>query len=141
MRGHTFAAGALAALTVAAGMSVTTPAAHASNFGNELNGTYRYYANGDFAMVNEVKKKMPKIDEVWTVVDRNIPEWQFCPDGLVAPGEQRFQFWGFEPMSGEREMTITNFLVGRQRTVSPSGSCGRNQPLVIETPMKLEQLS
>lgn len=175
MRGHTFAAGALAALTVAAGMSVATPAAHASNFGNELNGTYRYYSNGDFAMVNEVKKKMPTIDEVWTlssscvspvecegtvtssagwtarmyygypntywVVDRNIPEWQFCPDGLVAPGEQRFQFWGFEPMSGEREMKITNFLVGRQRTVSPSGSCGRNQPLVIETPMKLEQLS
>ena len=28
-----------------------------------------------------------------------------------------------------------------QRTNSPSGSCGRNQPLVIETPLKFEQLS
>ena len=38
-------------------------------------------------------------------------------------------------------MKITNFMVGRQRTNSPSGSCGTNKPLVIETPLKLEQLS
>jgi hypothetical protein len=75
------------------------------------------------------------------VVDRNIAEWQFCPGGAIAPGEQRFQFWGYDPISGERIMSIKNFLVGRQRTNSPSGSCGTNQPLVIETPLKLEQLS
>jgi hypothetical protein len=173
MRGHKIAAGAAVAITVAATLSAT-PAAHASDFGNELNGTYRYHANGDFALVNDVRKDMPTIDETWTlssscvspvecegtavssagwtarlwygypntywVVDRNIPEWQFCPGGGVAPGEQRFQFWGFDPVPGERNMKITNFLVGRQRTNSPSGSCGRNQPLVIETPMKLEQI-
>lgn len=173
MRGHKIAAVATAAVAVAATVSAT-PAAHASDFGNELNGTYRYYANGDFALVNDVRKDMPTIDETWTlssdcvspvecegtavssagwtarlwygypntywVVDRNIPEWQFCPGGGVAPGEQRFQFWGFDPVPGERNMKITNFLVGRQRTNSPSGSCGRNQPLVIETPMKLEQI-
>ena len=174
MRGYTIAAGPVAAMTVAASLSAT-PIANASDFGVELNGTYHYHADGDFAKVNEVRKKMPTIDETWTlssdcvspiecegtavssagwtarlwygypntywVVDRNIAEWQFCPGGGVAPGEQRFQFWGFDPVAGERKMEITNFLVGRQRTNSPSGSCGTNQPLVIETPMKLEQLS
>ena len=173
MRGHKIAAGVLATMTVAATLSAI-PAAHASDFGVELNGTYHYHADGDIALVNEVKKQMPTIDETWTlssscvspiecegtatssagwtarlwygypntywVVDRNIPEWQFCPNGMVAPGEQRFQFWGFDPVRTERKMNITNFLVGRQRTNSPSGSCGTNKPLVIETPMKLEQL-
>jgi hypothetical protein len=174
MGGHKIAAGVIAAMTVASTLSAV-PAAHASDFGVELNGTYNYHANGDFALVNDVRKDMPTIDETWTlssdcvspvecegtatssagwtarlwygypntywVVDRNIPEWQFCPGGGVAPGEQRFQFWGFDPITTERKTSITNFLVGRQRTNSPSGSCGRNQPLVIETPIKLEQLS
>lgn len=175
MRGHTIAAVAVVAITVAASLNAGAPTAYASNFGNELNGTYRVTTNGEFAKVNEVFKDVPTIVETWTlssscvspiecegtaassagwtarlwygypntywVVDRDIPDWQFCPDGLVAPGEQRFQFWGFAPISGERDMKITNFMVGRQRTNSPSGSCGTNQPLVIETPLKLEQLS
>jgi hypothetical protein len=161
-------------MTLAATLSAT-PTASASDFGVELNGTYRYYANGDFALVNYVRKVMPTIDETWTlssscvspvecegtatssagwtarlwygypnvywVVDRNIPEWQFCPGGAIAPGEQRFQFRGVDPVAQEANNKITNFLVGRQRTNSPSGSCGTNMPLVIETPMKLEQLS
>ena len=130
MRGHKIVAGAVAALTVAATLSAT-PTAHASDFGVELNGTYHYHANGDFALVNDVRKDMPTIDETWTlssscvspiecegtatssagwsarlwygypnvywVVDRNIPKWQFCPDGVTAPGEQRFQFRGDRP--------------------------------------------
>jgi hypothetical protein len=174
MRGHKIAAGAVAAMTVAATLCAT-PTAYASDFGVELNGQWHYHANGDFALVNDVRKDMPTIDETWTlssscvspvecegtatssagwtarlwygypntywVVDRIIAEWQFCPGGGTAPGEQRFQFWGFDPVSGERDMKITNFLVGRQRTLSPSGSCGTNKPLVIETPMKLERPS
>jgi hypothetical protein len=174
MRGHKIAVGAVAAVTVAASLAAT-PVARASDFGVELNGTDHYRGNGDFALVNDVRKNMPTIDETWTlssscvspvecegtatssagwtarlwygypntywVVDRTIADWQFCPGGGVAPGEQRFQFWGFDPVATERNMKIVNFLVGRQRTVSPSGSCGTNKPLVIETPMKLEQLS
>ncbi len=173
MRAHKVAAGAAAAMTFAATLSAI-PTANASDFGVELNGTYHYHANGDFALVNDVRKDMPTIDETWTlssscvspiecegtavssagwtarlwygypnvywVVDRNIPEWQFCPGGGVAPGEQRFQFRGVDPVALETKNTITNFLVGRQRTNSPSGSCGTNKPLVIETPMKLEQI-
>jgi hypothetical protein len=169
------AAGAISAITVAASLGAA-PTADASDFGIELNGTYHYHSNGEFAQVNDVYKDEPTVDETWTlssscvspvecegtavssagwtarlwygypntywVVDRPIiPGWQTCPDGTTAPGEQRFQFWGFDPIAGERIMKITNFLVGRQRTISPSGSCGRNQPLVVEMPMKLEQLS
>jgi hypothetical protein len=174
MRGHTIAAGALAAMTIAATLS-PTPAATASDFGNELNGTYHYHANGQFALVNDVRKDMPTIDETWTlssrrvspvecegtavssagwsarlwfgypntywVVDRTIDQWQFCPGGGIAPGEQRFQFAGLDRVREERNEKVTNFLVGRQRTVSPSGSCGTNKPLVIETPIKVEQIS
>jgi hypothetical protein len=174
MRGHKIAAVAAAAVAVAATVSAT-PVAHASDFGVELNGTYHYHANGDIALVNDVKKQMPTIDETWTlssscvspvecegtatssagwtarlwygypntywVVDRNIPEWQFCPGGGVAPGEQRFQFSGVDVVAEEANKRITNFLVGRQRTISPSGSCGTNKPLAIETPMKLEQIA
>jgi hypothetical protein len=143
--------------------------ARASDFGVEINGTYRVTTDGGWAQVNDVYKDEPTIVETWTmssscvspvecegtavssggwtarlwygfpnfywVVDRNIPQWQFCPDGTTAPGEQRFQFAGFDPIATERIMTITNFMIGRQRTISPSGSCGRNQPLVIETPL------
>ncbi|MDG5483984.1 Rv2253/PknI dimerization domain-containing protein [Mycolicibacterium gadium] len=174
MRGYKIAGGVVTALTVAATVG-TIPTAHASDFGMELNGTYHYHANGDIALVNDVKKQMPTIDETWTlssscvspvecegtatssagwsarlwygypntywVVDRNIPEWQFCPGGGVAPGEQRFQFSGVDVVAEESNKRNTNFLVGRQRTLSPSGSCGTNKPLVIETPMLLERLS
>jgi hypothetical protein len=171
---HKIAAGALRAIVIAASLAVT-PVARASDFGVEINGTYRVTTDGGWAQVNDVYKDEPTIVETWTmssscvspvecegtavssggwtarvwygfpnfywVVDRNIPQWQFCPDGTTAPGEQRFQFAGFDPIATERIMTITNFMIGRQRTISPSGSCGRNQPLVIETPLKLEQLS
>lgn len=174
MRGAKFATGVVTALTVAATLSAI-PTTHATDSGIELNGTYRYYSNGDFALVNDVRKDMPTIEETWTlssscvspvecegtatssagwsarlwygypntywVVDRIIDQWQFCPGGGVAPGEQRFQFSGVDPVAEEAGRRITNLLVGRQRTVSPSGSCGSNKPLVIETPMKLEQLS
>ncbi len=112
MRGFTIAAGAIAAMTVAASLSVN-PFGAGIDFGVELNGAYHYHANGDFALVNDVRKDMPTIDETWTltsdcvspvecegtavssagwtarlwygypnaywVVDRTIPEWQFCP--------------------------------------------------------------
>jgi hypothetical protein len=162
-------------MVVVAGLPATTPAAHASDFGVELNGTYNYRSNGQFALVNDVRKDVPTIDETWTlssscvspvecegvatssagwsarlwygypntywVVDRTIDQWQFCPGGGTAPGEQRFQFAGLDRVREERNDKVRNFLVGRQRTVSPSGSCGTNKPLVIQTPIRLEQLS
>ena len=43
------------------------PSAHASNFGIELNGTYRVFSNGDWARTNEVKFKQQSVLETWTV--------------------------------------------------------------------------
>jgi hypothetical protein len=174
MRVHTIAAGAIAVVTAATGLNAT-PTAHASDFGVELNGTYLYRSNGDFALVNDVRKDVPTIDETWTlssscvspiecegvatssagwtarlwygypnvywVVDRTIDQWQFCPGGGTAPGEQRFQFRGVDQVALEATNKVTNFLVGRQRTYSPSGACGTNKPLVIETPIQLQQIS
>ena len=52
---------------MAAGLS-TAPAAHASDFGVELNGTYRVTTNGELAKTNDVFKDVPTIVETWTIV-------------------------------------------------------------------------
>ncbi|HET6736396.1 hypothetical protein [Mycobacterium sp.] len=174
MRGLKIVVGALAAVTVVGG-SGAAPSAHASNYGVELNGTYRMMSDGEWAKTNEVFIDETTVVETWTlssscvspiecegqvtsdhgwtarlwfgypndywVIDRIIPNWEPCPDGTFAPGEQRFQFYGFEPALGTRDMKIVDLLVGRQRTSSPSGACGRNQPLVIEMPVRLDKLS
>ncbi|HTH85153.1 MAG TPA: hypothetical protein VMB28_07315, partial [Mycobacterium sp.] len=46
-------AGALAAIAVVGSVGTATPA-YASNYGVELNGTYRVTSNGDWAKTNDV---------------------------------------------------------------------------------------
>ena len=53
MRGVRVAAGAVTAIAVVGSVGTATPA-HASNYGVELNGTYRMISNGDWAKTNEV---------------------------------------------------------------------------------------
>lgn len=53
MRGVEVAAGAIATIAVLGSLGTATPA-HASNYGVELNGTYRVISNGDWAKTNEV---------------------------------------------------------------------------------------
>ena len=70
---------------------------------------------------------------IYWVVDRDIPNWQPCPDGTFAPGEQRFQFWGIDPVAYQAKPDDHEPSGRPSTTNSPSGSCGRNKPLVIET--------
>ncbi|WP_449288837.1 Rv2253/PknI dimerization domain-containing protein [Mycobacterium deserti] len=78
-----------------------------------------------------------RLDDFW-YVDHDIPNWLPCPNGTFAPGHQKFILWGFDPARNERIKT-TEFLAGRNITKSPSGACGRNQPLVIEMPVRMER--
>jgi hypothetical protein len=58
------------ALTLTAVMAVTTSlttTAFASNFGVELNGTYRVISNGDWAKSNEVFLDEKTVVQTWTV--------------------------------------------------------------------------
>jgi hypothetical protein len=149
------------------------PAAHASNFGIELNGTWRVMSNGDWAQTNQVYIDEKTDIQTWTIssscvspvechgqvqsdqgwsapinffnaywiLNRDVPNWEPCPDGTFAPGHQKFMVWGINPAVNERDLRITDLLAGRNLTKSDSGSCGINKPLVIELPVRMERLS
>ncbi|GAC1653583.1 MAG: hypothetical protein NVS4B6_30040 [Mycobacterium sp.] len=75
------------------------------------------------------------------LVDRDIPDWEPCPDGTAAPGHQNFGLWGWENSTGHRNNKFRDLIVGAETTVAPSGACGLSKPLVIELPVRLERLS
>jgi hypothetical protein len=66
MRGVKAAAGAAAAMTVVGSLGTATPA-NASNYGVELNGTYRVISNGEWAKTNEVFIDEPTVVQTWTM--------------------------------------------------------------------------
>lgn len=63
------------------------------------------------------------LDNQWRA-SRTVPDWEKCPDGTTAPGEQAFTFY--------RDPLNQATLVGWDRTQGPSGACGVNQWLVVE---------
>ncbi len=74
-------------------------------------------------------------------VDRDIPNWEPCPDGTAAPAHQRFGLWPFDPSTTHREPTARDLVVGLEKTTAPSGACGKNKPLSIELPVRWEKMS
>jgi len=62
-------------------------------------------------------------------VSRDVENWMPCPDGGSAPGHQVFRFYREDP----------NMLVGSDKTIGPSGACGKNLPLTIEMPFTLSK--
>lgn len=159
-----------AAVAVVGSLSLA-PVSDASNFGRELNGTYRMTSNGEWARGNDVLYDQKTViqtvtvtsycvspiecvgemhsDQGWTatgrlddfwIFDHDIPNWVPCPDGTFAPGHQKFIMNGFDPQKNIRDMTITDFLMGRDVTKSASGACGVNKPVVIELPVTMVKI-
>jgi len=148
------------------------PRAQASDYGFELNGTYRVTSNGDWAKTNDVFIDQQTVVQTWTVssscvspvectgevmsdhgwtaplrfvnshwiVDREIPNWEPCPDGTAATGAQKFIFWGVSA-TGIGDFRNTDLLAGSDATIGPSGACGINKPLVIKLPIRVERVS
>jgi hypothetical protein len=173
-------AGALTTIAVVGSLGTATPA-YASNYGVELNGTYRVMSNGDWAKTNDVFIDEQTVVQTWTmsssctspqvctgevssdqgwtaplnlggaegpgsvgdfwVVNRVVDNWEPCPDGTAATGNQKYMFWGVDPATNQRNMKMVNLLAGRDTTKGPSGACGINRPLVIELPVRLEKVS
>ncbi|OBI78513.1 hypothetical protein [Mycobacterium sp. E740] len=80
-----------------------------------------------------------RLKDFW-IIDHDIPNWLPCPDGSSAPGHQKFIVSGWNPARNERNVKITDFLMGRDQTKGPSGACGTNQPVVIEMPVKMQKI-
>lgn len=66
--------------------------------------------------------------------DRDIPDWQRCPDGSTAPGTQSFTF--ALPRADDVDRSK---LVGWDSTTGPSGACGVNQWLNVTMPFTLAE--
>ncbi len=79
------------------------------------------------------------LGDFW-VVNHVVPNWEPCPDGTAATGNQKFMFWGVDELSGQRNLKIVNLLAGRDSTHAPSGACGINKQLYIEMPLRLEKI-
>jgi hypothetical protein len=73
------------------------------------------------------------------MVDRDIPNWEPCPNGTAAPGHQNFALWGFNPVTSEKNKN-RDLIVGWERTMAPSGACGLNKPVVTQLPVRLEKI-
>ena len=180
MRGVRIAGAVSAAVAVVGSLGTAIPAS-ASNYGVELNGTYRVISNGDWAKTNDVFIDEQTVVQTWTmsssctspqvctgevtsdqgwtaplnlggaegpgsvgdfwVVNRVVDNWEPCPDGSAATGNQKFMFWGVDDLTGQRNMKMVNVLAGRDTTKAPSGACGINKQLVIELPVRLEKLA
>ncbi|MCV7281135.1 hypothetical protein H7J88_15935 [Mycolicibacterium flavescens] len=80
-----------------------------------------------------------RLKDYW-YIDHDIPNWLPCPDGTFAPGHQKYILTGWDAPRNERNVKNTNFLMGREATEGPTGACGRNQPLVIEIPVRMERI-
>jgi hypothetical protein len=66
MRAVELTAGALATIAVVGSLGTATPAS-ASNYGVELNGTYRVTSNGDWAETNDVFIDERTVIQTWTI--------------------------------------------------------------------------
>lgn len=65
-----------------------------------------------------------------------VDDWQKCPDGTSAPGEQSFTFWATRLDALDRDDLLTGF----DQTLGPSGACGVNRSLNIRMPFTLTRI-
>jgi hypothetical protein len=72
-------------------------------------------------------------------VQRDIPNWETCPDGTSFAGKDYIMFYPANPDTGENALG-SPVLAGRDRTLGPSGVCGANQALDIDQPMRLDRI-
>lgn len=80
-----------------------------------------------------------RYDGSWWLVKRALDQWEPCPDGSAAPGDQQYQFWGVNAEGQVDDGNVT-LLAGNDVTFGQSGSCGKNKVLVISYPLRLQKM-
>jgi hypothetical protein len=149
----------------------TPPAAHASTYGFELNGTYSFLSNGEWAKSNDSFHNEPVVRATWKIssscsstaactgqvtsdqgwmapleyrdstwrVSRELTNWAPCETGGAATGHQLLLFYGVD--DDGRNTGNVDLLAGSDSTITDSGSCGKNLPLKIVIPIRLQRLT
>lgn len=157
-----------AAVTVFAGLGTAAPAGAGDSVA--LNGTYVAQSNGDWAQTNDRYQNEATNRDTWTVASscsdamdcagrvtsdqgwsaqihttnglwyltRTIDNWEPCYDGSTAPGNQIIKFYPVDT-DGQVNNASTTYA-GEDKTISPSGSCGRNESLIIRMPFELQKI-
>lgn len=157
-RSHVLSTALVAAVTSSFGQ---VPTAHATEWPT-LNGTYIAVSDGQWAKTREVFRDEATITSTWTItstcsthvectgyvvsdqgwsadaifsaglwsVDRDLPNWEPCGDGSTVTGHQQFTFYAVDSAT----------LVGKDKTIGPSGACGVSYWLTVEMPFKLTMI-
>lgn len=153
---------ALVATSWLALLATASPVGADTDFSDiEINGVYTAFSDGRNARTNDRFQDEVSVTATWTVESacqnylecsgsvtsdqgwvadiqyrdnrwravHVVPGWEKCPDGSTADGEQAFAFYR-DPLNPAR-------FVGWDKTVGPSGACGKNQWLAIEMPFTL----
>ncbi|OBF18550.1 hypothetical protein [Mycobacterium sp. ACS4331] len=71
-------------------------------------------------------------------IKRAVPNWRYCADGVPVEGLQTYMF---HPVTADGRYDYTyasGEFAGEDRTIGPSGSCGRNQWPVIRIPFYMK---
>lgn len=83
--------------------------------------------------------QVSKTTDTW-VIDRDIPNWEPCPNGTAAPGHQQYRFYRVD---NDGQLDLTNrstTYAGSDRTAGTSGACGISRWLVIKMPFRLDKI-
>jgi hypothetical protein len=75
----------------------------------------------------------------WHVL-HTVKNWVPCPDGTFLDGSQLYRFYPVDDR-GDLALRGSSVYAGTNRTTAPSGGCGRNAPLVITMPLRLNQIA
>jgi hypothetical protein len=153
--------GATIACSLAFAGLTMAPDAYADPHDVEINGVYTAFSDGQNAKTNDRFHDEASVTATWTVTSNCetfmectgsvrsdqgwvaqltyldlrwravhvIDDWIKCPDGTTAPGEQYFSF--------TIDFLNPSRFTGWDKTVGPSGACGRNQWLAVEMPFVL----
>lgn len=158
----TAGAGLVAAATVLC--LAAAPSAGATVCDPPINGTYTAFSDGQWAQTNDIYHDEAAVTATWNItttcadyldctgrvtssqgwsadascrdglwkVRRQLDNWEPCWDGTAVPGQQTYNF--------ATDVTDPDNLVGWDKTVGPSGACGKNQWLTINMPFKLTKM-
>jgi hypothetical protein len=82
-----------------------------------------------------------EVGHVWQV-ERDVPNWQTCPDGTTFTGHQSFMFY---PSNADGLTQIGSpYLEGRDKTVGPRYPCGNTywygKPLTVVMQFRLDKV-
>ena len=72
-------------------------------------------------------------------VKRLIKNWRYCPDGSPIDGMQMYKLYPVGP-GGYHVADDSDEWTGQDKTMGPSGACGRNAETVIEIPFYMKKI-